>query len=94
MQFLACEDTSVRRLVSVGLKFVARASTAVVARGAARGELTTSLANLRRIAGLVHWLTHDSVPAPMRLPFVTRAATPFELLRHDQARRLGDEVRA
>lgn len=90
MAFLSCEDVSMRRLVNMGSRMVARAAWALAHQGARSGAWRPALADVRRVAGLVHWLTVESVPEPMRIPWVTRAATPFAALRHDQTARLAE----
>lgn len=90
MALLACEDTRMAELLTVGSELVARASRKVVAAGPARGVA----GDVARIGGLIHWLLDESVPPPMRVSWLRAPVTPFAPLRRartDQLRLLAEE---
>ncbi|MCB9680503.1 MAG: FAD-dependent monooxygenase [Alphaproteobacteria bacterium] len=88
MAFLACEETRMSALLGVGARLVTRAGGHVAVRRSAEVDVRGAWQALRRIGGLVHWLVNESVPAPMRIPAIQSAATPFACLRHEQDARL------
>jgi len=84
MNFLSGAETSLPRLLAVGGNLVTRASVHVASDARHPKQWRPAMAAVRSIAGLIHWLVNESVPEPMRMPFIQKAATPFELLRQQQ----------
>jgi len=84
MQFLCCEDPSLRRLLTVGARMVSRAGWYVARDAASSGEWGEGVSGVSRIAGLVRWLLRESVPPSMQLVRLDGPSTPFEGLRHSQ----------
>ena len=81
MQFLSCSDTSLFRLMSVGLRMTGLATGYTAITAAACGQWGPGLSTGRRIGGLVHWLLYESVPTTMQFPMLRAAPTPFKRLR-------------
>ncbi len=84
MNFLSGAETSLPRLLAVGGNLVTRASVHVASDARHPRRWRPAMAAVRSIAGLIHWLVNESVPEPMRMPFIQKAATPFEMLRQQQ----------
>jgi 2-polyprenyl-6-methoxyphenol hydroxylase-like FAD-dependent oxidoreductase len=83
MGYLSADDTHRGRFFGLGVQLVARASAHIVAEESRPDRWITALASLRRVAGLVHWLAHESVPPAMRYALVSSATTPFQVLREE-----------
>ncbi len=94
MDFLSCEDTRFSHLLRVGLRLVARSSRIIARQARTPQELRSAMGSVRSIGGLVHWLVNESVPAPMRIRSIQRAATPFAMLREEQRIQLSQVAKA
>lgn len=92
MGFLSADDTRRAKFFGLGVELVARASAHVVAQDRRPDRWLSALGSLRRVAGLVHWLAHESVPPAMRYALVSSATTPFQALRERHTALLAEQA--